>query len=172
MFSENNTENITQDPKWQCTQSRPPDSKMVAHSLPVSSSYYTSMAQSQRLINSDLAILFLHNNNKASTFCLDTPSRVRGRFVLTLLTSSQKLVSRDLSGPGVTLCRRLVYISSLAAVAHTPVLPWLYFTPLTQSSLSLDAVAAVTRSKEKQALLVNGSVTTQGNIQHWIMEHT
>lgn len=77
-------------------------------------------------------------------------------------------IYRDLA-----LCcgRRLVYISSLAAVAHTLVLPRPYFTPLTQSSLSLDAVAAVTRSKEKQASPVNGSVAIQRNVQHGVMEH-
>lgn len=47
--------------------------------------------------------------------------------------------------------RRLVYISSLAATVHTLVPPQPYFTPLIKGSFSLGAVAAITRSKEKQA---------------------
>lgn len=64
---------------------------------------------------------------------------------------------------------------SLAAVAHTPILLRPYFTLLTQSSLSSEAVAAVARAKKKQAsflLLVNGSVRNQRNVQRWVMEHT
>lgn len=46
---------------------------------------------------------------------------------------------------------RLVYISSLAAAVYTFVPPRPYFTLLIKGSFSLGAVAAVTRSKEKQA---------------------
>lgn len=53
----------------------------------------------------------------------------------------------------IRLCcdRRLVYISSLAAAIHTLVPLRPYFTPLIKVRFSLGAVAAVTRSKEKQA---------------------
>lgn len=63
----------------------------------------------------------------------------------------------------ITLCcdRRLVYISSLAAAVHTLVPPRPYFTPLIKGSFSLGAVAAVTRSKEKQASLPRPAVRKQ-----------
>lgn len=133
----------------------------------------------------------MHNDNKASPFTLTHPVATETTLCWHswLAVEYQGLWKMDFTvkpqpwPADVTVQQRFIGTwRYVVATGWFTLAPWqpsltrpsflgLYFTPLTQSSLSLDAVAAVTRSKEKQASPVNGSVAIRGNVQHWVMEH-